>query len=104
MQQFLQFIILTFVYRFSVPVPIGPGTHPASSTMGTGFFPGIKGGRGVTLTPRPLLVPLVTKQYSYISTLRIGRTACTEPQCLYRGALYLYLGRHQSLENTVYSR
>jgi len=21
----------------------------------------------------------------------MGRTACTEPQCLYRGALYLYL-------------
>jgi hypothetical protein len=25
----------------------------------------------------------------YISTPPMGRTACTEPQCLYKGALYL---------------
>jgi len=25
--------------------------------MGTGSFPGVKNGRGVTLTPHPLLVP-----------------------------------------------
>jgi hypothetical protein len=32
--------------------------HPASCTMGTiGPFPGIKGGRGVTLTTHPHLVP-----------------------------------------------
>ena len=43
--------------RFSSPVQIGPGAHPASCTMGTGFFLGVKGGRGVTLTPNPLLVP-----------------------------------------------
>jgi hypothetical protein len=29
----------------------------ASCTMGTGSFPGLKSGRGVTLTPHPLLVP-----------------------------------------------
>ena len=29
--------------------------------------------------------------FTYTSTPPIGRTACTEPQCLYRGALYLYL-------------
>ena len=28
-----------------------------SRTMGTGSFPGVKSGRGVTLTPHPLLVP-----------------------------------------------
>ena len=33
------------------------GAHPASCTMGTGSFPGVKSGRGVTLTPHPLLVP-----------------------------------------------
>ena len=43
--------------RFSVPVQTGPGAHPASCTMGTGSFPGVKSGRGVTLTPHPLLVP-----------------------------------------------
>ena len=39
------------------------------------------------------------KGYSYTSTPPIGRTACTEPQCLYKGALYLYL----TVELYVYS-
>jgi len=43
--------------RFSAPVQTGPGAHPASCSMGTGSFPGVKSGRGVTLTPHPLLVP-----------------------------------------------
>jgi len=43
--------------RFSAPVQTGPGVHPASFTIGTGSFPGIKSGRGVTLTSYPLLVP-----------------------------------------------
>ena len=42
--------------RFSAPVRTGPGAHPASCTMGTGSFPEVKSGRGVTLTPHPLLV------------------------------------------------
>ena len=42
--------------RFSAPVQTGPGAHPASCTMGKGSFPGVKSGRGVTLTPYPLLV------------------------------------------------
>ena len=28
--------------------------------------------------------------FTYTSTPPMGRTACTEPQCLYNGALYLY--------------
>jgi hypothetical protein len=107
------------------------GVHPASCTMGTGFFPGVKSGRGVTLAPHRLLVPWSRKsraipllplwavgpvrslsactvqlylyspygpyglyrasvpaQYSYTSTPPKGRTACTEPRCLYNGALY----------------
>ena len=43
--------------RFSAPVQTGPGAHPASCTMGTGSFPGVKSGRGVKLTPYPVLVP-----------------------------------------------
>ena len=39
------------------PVQTGPGAHPASYTMGTGFFAGVKSGRGVLLTTHPLLVP-----------------------------------------------
>ena len=42
--------------RFSAPIQTGPGAQPASCTMGTGSFPGVKSGRGVTLTPHPLLV------------------------------------------------
>ena len=38
--------------RFSV-VQTGPGAHPASCTMGTGSFPGVESGRGVTLIPHP---------------------------------------------------
>ena len=39
--------------RFSAPVQTGPGAHPASCKMGTGSFPGVKRGRGVTPTPHP---------------------------------------------------
>ena len=38
------------------PVQTGPGAHPASCKMGTLSFPGVKCGRGVLLTPHPLLV------------------------------------------------
>jgi len=48
--------------RFSTPVQTGPEAHPASCTMNTGSFPGVKSGRGVTLTPHPLIVPLVMKE------------------------------------------
>ena len=48
--------------RFSAPVQSGLGVHPASCTMGTGSFPGVKSGRGVMLTPHPLLVLLVMKE------------------------------------------
>jgi hypothetical protein len=42
--------------RFSAPVQTGPGAQPASCTMGTGPFPGVESGRGVTMIPHPLLV------------------------------------------------
>jgi hypothetical protein len=43
--------------RFSAPDQTGLGAHPAFCTMGTGSFPGVKYGWGVTLTTHPLLVP-----------------------------------------------
>jgi len=43
--------------RFSPPVQTGPGGHPASCTIGTESFQGVKSGRGVTLTLHPFLVP-----------------------------------------------
>ena len=68
------------VSRFSAPFQPGPGAHPVSRTMGTGSFSGVKSVRVVTLTPHPLLVPWF-----------MGRTDCTEPQCLYKGDLYLFI-------------
>jgi hypothetical protein len=41
--------------------------------------------------PSPPSSAVVKKSSSYTSTLPMGRTACNEPRCLYKGALYLYL-------------
>jgi hypothetical protein len=57
--------------RFSAPVQTGPGAHPASYTMGTGCFPGVKRpGRGVDHPPH--LAPRLKKEWSYISTPSLG--------------------------------
>jgi hypothetical protein len=86
--------------KFSVPVQTGPGALPASCTMGTGSFLGVKSGWGVTLTPHTLLVPWSWKGTA-IPLLPLwavrpvqSLSACTWvhfalPQCLYKGALYL---------------
>jgi hypothetical protein len=50
------------------PVQTGPPVHPASCTMGTGSFPGVKCGRGVTLTTHPLLAPRSWKSRAYTFT------------------------------------
>jgi hypothetical protein len=60
--------------KFSAPVQTGPGAHPASCTMCTGCFPGVENGRGVTLTPHPLLVPRSRKRvelYHYAPSWRM---------------------------------
>jgi len=41
--------------------------------------------------PSPPSSDVVMKELSYTSTPPMGRTACTEPECLYKGALYLYV-------------
>ena len=102
--------------RFSAPVQSGPGAQPASYTMDAGSLPGVNSGRGVT-SPHALLVPWSRKNraipllplwtvrpvqslsprttvhftFTYTFTPPMDRTVCTEPQCLYNGALYLYL-------------
>ena len=49
--------------RFFAPVKTGPGAHPASCTMGTGSFPGVKRpGRGVALTTHPQVAPRLKKE------------------------------------------
>ena len=77
--------------RFSTPIETGPGARPASCTMGTESFPGVMSGRGVTLIPHTPSSAVVKKEYSYTSTPSMGRTTCREPQCLYKGALFLPL-------------
>ena len=74
--------------RFSAPVQTGPGAHPAPCTTGIGSFPAVKSGRGVTLTPHPILVPCSRKSTAIPPLPRLGRTACTQPQCLYKGASF----------------
>jgi hypothetical protein len=53
--------------RFSAPVQIDPGAHPASYTMGTGSFPGVKRpGRGIDHpTPSRAVVKERVKLYLF---------------------------------------
>jgi hypothetical protein len=56
---------------FSTPVQTGPGAHPASCKMGTWSFPGVESGRGMALTPHPLLVQRSIKQSGAIPLLSL---------------------------------
>jgi hypothetical protein len=58
-----------------VCVQIGSGAHPAFCTMGTGVHsPGLKRGRGVTLTTHPHLLPKSRMSRSYM---------CSPPKLLH---------------------
>jgi len=69
------------------PIQTAPGTHTASCTMGTGSFPGIKSGRGVRLTPHPLLVPRSRKSRAIrllpLWAVRPVLSACTRLHLTY---------------------
>ena len=52
-------------------------------------FPGGEERPGCDADPSPPSSAMVKKGQSYTSTRPMGCTACTEPQCLYKGALYL---------------
>jgi hypothetical protein len=52
-------------------------------------FPGAKERPGRDADPSPSSTAEVMKGYSYTSTPHVGRTTCTEPQFLYKGALCL---------------
>ena len=70
--------------RFSAPVQTGSEAHPASYTMGTGSFPGVKGsGRGVDHPHH--LTSRLKKEESYTSTPPLGL------RDLLQGELYLHL-------------
>ena len=63
---------------------LGPTQPPVQWILDLSW--GVKSGQGVTLTPHPLLVP-----WSRNSTPPMGLTACTKPQCMYMGVIYLYI-------------
>ena len=71
------------------PVQAGPEVHPASCSMGTGSFPGIKFGRGVLLTPHLLLVPWSWKSRAKpLPTLWSTTGPVTGTLCLYLFTCY----------------
>jgi hypothetical protein len=58
--------------RFSAPVQTGPGAHPASYTIVTGSFPGVKRpGRGVD-HPSPSRADVKERVELYTSTTPVG--------------------------------
>ena len=75
------------IFRTCPDQPRGP---PSLLYNGYRVFPGGKEWPGRDADPSPPSSAVVMKEQSYTSTPPMGRTACTEPQCLYKGALYLY--------------
>ena len=75
--------------RFSALVQTGPGAHPASCTTGTGSFPEVKRGRGMTLTPHSLLVPSSRKSRA-IPLLHLWAIWPVQSLSACRVELYLY--------------
>jgi hypothetical protein len=70
------------VGEFSAPVQTGPGARPASYSVDTGSFPGVKWpGRGVNRPP--LIKPKLKKEQSYTSP-----SVCLHGRSW--GDLYLY--------------
>ena len=65
--------------------------------------------RAIPLLPLKAVLPVqslsactrVHFNFTYTSTPPMGRTACTEPQCLYKGALYLYLYLNSPMDRTA---
>jgi len=80
------------ILRTSPDRPWGP---PSLLYNGYRVSPGGKERPGRDADPSPPSSAVVKKGSSYTSTPPIGHTACTEPQCLYKGALYLYLLHYQ---------
>jgi hypothetical protein len=67
--------------------PDRPWGPPSLLYNGYRVFPGGKEQPGRDTDPSPPSSAVVKKEPSYTSTPPMGRKACTEPQCLYKGAL-----------------
>ena len=89
--------------RLSTPVQTGPEAHPASCTMGTGSFPGVKSRQGVMLTPYPLLVPWSRKSrailllFLWVVWLVQNLSDCTRVHFTF----FLHIFRHQISEKKL---
>ena len=89
--------------KFSAPVQTGPEVHPASCTMSTGSFPGVKSGRGVTLTRHPLLVPSPRKNRA-ISLNPYGPYGLYRASVPVKGCTLPYLTGHDATHYAVPSK
>ena len=78
-----------WVVRFSAPVQTCPGAHPASYTIGTRSFLGVKSGQGVTLNSHTLLVPWSRKSRA-IPLLPLWAVWPVQSLCACTVQLYLY--------------
>ena len=92
--------------RFSAPVQTGPRAHAASCTAGTGYFPGVKSGLGVTLSPHPLLVPW-SRKCKAIPLIPLwavrpvqSLSACTRVQFTFSITQYTCCSRHAEDDDT----
>ena len=86
------------IFRTCPDRPWGP---PRLLYNGYRVFPGGKERPGRDADPSPPSSAVVMKGQTYTSAPPMGRPACTEPQCLYKGALYLY--RHVTSMRTIMS-
>jgi hypothetical protein len=78
---------------FSAPVQTGPVAQPASCTMGTSCFPGVKR-PGPGVDHPPLLAPKLKKEWSDTSTLPLGLRG------LLCGELYFTFARRETVRQT----
>ena len=70
--------------------PDRPWDPPSLLYNGYRLFTGGKKRPGRDADPLPPSSAVVKREYSYTSTPPMGRTACAESQCLYKGALYAF--------------
>ena len=69
--------------------PDRPWYPPSLLYNGYRFLTGCKKRPKLDADPSKISNAVIKKEHSYTSTLPMGRTACTEPQCLYSTAIPL---------------